>query len=837
MQTFTPRAWDGSSQSDLPKVGPQGMLTSIVLTDKGDNADDSHLNQGLTALPVELIHHIYFFLSPADFDSARKTCHALLSTAVNGHVLRRMLKRGGWWRSVSGMLSRPDEATGQQYDENDLAVMSRWLSRECALCSTAAGAFSEVGLTDFGQLAPALRHGMPHDCAAFTVSLYGRFVLAALGEAVYVYELDHVCARDHRRRTALPRRREGLPLGMLRPVTLIICDRQVISCSMDTSKGRNSVAILMQGRLGFVCDVSPRRLGIPVSDSCASTWPVLAASEAGQHTEAEASRTCICRVEPATRAPAAETSAASVYRSICFPDDPPRSVALHPQRHCVAFGCSGGVELYWTDADIDMPKRLRLIGSAMALESPAESFGNIVNGLNPTIFGSRTVSTVPLAGLSSAEMAGAGQTAQTTAPTRNSADRAGQPQSQLPSMTSRNAYHYRAVPLSDGHHILFTDPWSGNLCLGTDAPAGSLTRLVRKVWFSPPAAAASSAPILYAAGADLSHGVRVVATFPVRKGGHDSCCRRFGIGLHAPLAASGVDGVRAPQNQSGTARNRDSSVRNRGGTIPRHDDGGRNQTPVHGARDPSDVGRNQAADVSGDQIIVFYTIPPDTFHDINTRGSPASQDRLGTWRATEDAEELPDWAPWMARGTLGGMGEPLGHQQRDYHSNSDLPISIAGQPVAVCSSLVEVSLKAWPVVAIWAFSAEGWSRTWSLATASQMERTVSAVQRDGSLRRAGPDDDDQLDGEDDDDDDDKTANSASAPAVVDDAADKSGPTPAPFDGPSCTQIAGPSCHQQVLPAAGGPASQISRGGIRRAAGLDVADGRADGIVRIDVELR
>ncbi|KAJ3466042.1 hypothetical protein MRS44_006700 [Fusarium solani] len=80
------------------------------------------------------------------------------------------------------------------------------------------------------------------------------------------------------------------------------------------------------------------------------------------------------------------------------------------------------------------------------------------------------------------------------------------------------ADHDRAVPLSDGSHILFTDPKTGYLCLGTDAPAGSLNRLIRKVWFRPPANASSPLPVLYAAGADIRHGVRVVATFSVDGG-------------------------------------------------------------------------------------------------------------------------------------------------------------------------------------------------------------------------------------------------------------------------------------------------------------------------------
>ncbi|KAL1643453.1 hypothetical protein SLS58_004811 [Diplodia intermedia] len=39
----------------------------------------------------------------------------------------------------------------------------------------------------------------------------------------------------------------------------------------------------------------------------------------------------------------------AIYRHLCSQDDPPRSVALCPQRRCVAFGCAGGIELHWVD--------------------------------------------------------------------------------------------------------------------------------------------------------------------------------------------------------------------------------------------------------------------------------------------------------------------------------------------------------------------------------------------------------------------------------------------------------------------------------------------------------
>jgi hypothetical protein len=45
-----------------------------------------------------------------------------------------------------------------------------------------------------------------------------------------------------------------------------------------------------------------------------------------------------------------DLGARKVYKNLCSVQDPPKSVAVCPQRQCVAFGCKTGVELHWTDA-------------------------------------------------------------------------------------------------------------------------------------------------------------------------------------------------------------------------------------------------------------------------------------------------------------------------------------------------------------------------------------------------------------------------------------------------------------------------------------------------------
>lgn len=297
------------------------------------------------SMPTEIMQHIYSFLSPADFNAARYTCRSWFSAGYDRLLLIEMLKRGGWWSSMLRILTPMRIAPVP--NSNHERIMSKWISRECALANINKSCFTEVGYTDFSELVPGSRQGALHGAMSFTVSLCGRFLLATHGEIVYVYELNHECPQDRSRWSVPLRRREGLPLGSLRPVTTIVCPKTVISCSMDTSEGRNSVAFLMEGRMGLVCEILPERLGACIATSSHTSWTESGASGSSSATATSASfSTCVCRRSPINRALPVEEGSRSVYRCVCHPDDPPRSVALCPQRSCVAFGCSSGIELH-----------------------------------------------------------------------------------------------------------------------------------------------------------------------------------------------------------------------------------------------------------------------------------------------------------------------------------------------------------------------------------------------------------------------------------------------------------------------------------------------------------
>ena len=72
--------------------------------------------------------------------------------------------------------------------------------------------------------------------------------MAANGCLVYLYELN----RTHK---SISNESVDSP-GALRLVTSIICPRRVLACSMDTSSNRYAIAILLDGRMGLVCDIN-----------------------------------------------------------------------------------------------------------------------------------------------------------------------------------------------------------------------------------------------------------------------------------------------------------------------------------------------------------------------------------------------------------------------------------------------------------------------------------------------------------------------------------------------------------------------------------------------------
>jgi hypothetical protein len=619
-------------------------------------------------LPIEVIQQIYLYLSVHDYNAARRTCRSWRYASLGRRVLNEMLKRGGWRASIHLILPSPQ--VPDTINPCLVHTMSKWISRECDLADPQGSSFEEVGYTDFRPLMSNTADGEANDLA-FTVSLCGHFLMVARDKQVFLYELSHTC-HDDRSRWAMPlRNRVGLPLGVLRPITTVICPCKVLSCSMDTSSGRNTAGFLMEGRLGLICDIDPEKLGPRIFN------PNTASRSVSRSTSGSSSATsaCVCRGLSFSQRMPVKDGLRSLYRNICYSDEPPLVVAVCPQRNCVAFGSSSGIELHWIDArtgrdmskwfplpspshylyflprrrGLDSAKRLRLISS---VAQPPRTETHDERALR---IRAKTTSILTSSG-STSDRSGC------ETPQASPWPFFGRGQRRIGRGEAKDSDHYHALPLSDGHHILFTDTQSGSLCLGADAPAGSLTRLVRKIWFRPPPRACSLSPVIYAASADLVHGVRVVAAF---------------------TAQSGTSG-------SGAVR-------------------------------------------SEEQLVIFYTVAPDIFHNLNER-NPLCE-TYGTYKKPCRQPGSSEWLSWWPRENMhdsGVLTDP-------FVDNTSHQLKISGQMVGTGRNLVDVAVDASPELTIWVFSADGWAKTWAMkAGGSRVARTQ--VQGDGSLHHVDEED-------------------------------------------------------------------------------------------------
>ncbi|KAI9697624.1 MAG: hypothetical protein M1836_004574 [Candelina mexicana] len=416
---------------------------------------------------------------------------------------------------------------------------------------------STVDFSELGSASVGSRHGPG---LIFTVSTCGKYLMVADGCLVYIFSLQPNVTN-----TNSPSEYGG----SFHAITVLMCPHRVLAVSMDTSSQRFAIAVLGDGRRGIVFDLhhdTSQRLGETGSSisqmsglihadlsyqfpgSCKLAGITLqgsndtsneAISEPATISDNDATNGAsdsdwlisnqydhhACMLNNTVRGSIDETDPGvpltlpsgtnvSTYRNLCSEKDPPRSIAICPRRRCVAFGCAAGIELHWVDAltgqdlnrwfplttpsdflfflpprkGIDSSKKLRLISSAARpQERPAISkrfFGESGRGgegfWSNILYSSGAASEAGLVGASASD-------------------------------------HYRAIPLSDGYHVVFTDPGSGCVCIGSDAPVGGPTKLIRKIMFLGPNAEEGREgvawPGCYAVGRELRWGVRVVVCF------------------------------------------------------------------------------------------------------------------------------------------------------------------------------------------------------------------------------------------------------------------------------------------------------------------------------------
>lgn len=227
-----------------------------------------------------------------------------------------------------------------------------------------------------------------------------------------------------------------------------------------------------------------------------------------------------------------ETRATAVYTDLGSKDDQPRSVTICPNRKCVAFGCRMGIELHWVDAltggdlnrwfplaapsdylyflpqrpGIDSTKKLRLISSAAGpiaaqLVRSESTPAKWKYWPTPAAFGRRqSLTRLFFGNMPFPSPAGDYESGSFSEP--EDSQRTDEAQGVLRTV---DCDHFHAIPVSDGTHLIFTDPESGLVCLGSDAPLGGPTKLVRKIMFIPPIQDRERipSPLVYAVGKAL----------------------------------------------------------------------------------------------------------------------------------------------------------------------------------------------------------------------------------------------------------------------------------------------------------------------------------------------
>jgi hypothetical protein len=354
-------------------------------------------------MPTETLQQIYDYLGPRDFNAARHTCRNWMRVSLDKNLLAAMLSRGGWSTKVEsnhGEIKPPTPENSAVSIQSEEWLLSRRLSRQCALAAGWTGngfdnrpAIVESFPIDFTELenGHSVSAGEHIRGLVFSASACGRFLLVARDTLIYIYNFRE---------------------GSLEPVTAVVCPRLVLSVSMDASQGRHAVAAILEGRMGIVCGLRHNRqhehessqqryctqiytssisqygewikspegpagvvrcnmasiqeprpepfTEIHVRSHCQSvglegidnhrmhdknlvnhTWNLSLPGPLRGHTSTAESRSHGLPIECGT---------STLYRHLCSEDDPPRCVAVCPQRRCVAFGCSAGIELHWIDA-------------------------------------------------------------------------------------------------------------------------------------------------------------------------------------------------------------------------------------------------------------------------------------------------------------------------------------------------------------------------------------------------------------------------------------------------------------------------------------------------------
>lgn len=510
-------------------------------------------------LPTEILLNIYNYLGARDFNAARRISRGWMLASLDKSLLMTMLGRGGWHSD-----SRIGENGSSILYGNEAWCLSQHLSRQCALASRWTGngldirpAVVENTEIDFSDLAHghALQRGRASGGLIFTSSICGKYLLVAKDTLIYIYGLEDGLVRPL---TSVVCPRRVLAMSMNASV-----GRDAVAALLEGRMGM--VCELRYGSpapasaSGDQCvegDGYPPRPSVRPSMTTGETSDLQDAIDSAEHTSPRVLRSFPCAQNPdldsfsaielktvnqrfslrgtddhsshdrnliaqtwnlSLRGPLKnlrvnskatlpvqnipiESGTSTFYRHLCSEDDPPRNVSICPQRRCVAFGCSAGIELHWIDA---------LTGQSLSRWFPLTSPSDHLYFLSPRPGFESAKKLRLISSAAHPHDRPAISRRLFSSPTTSSFWGSFGFESRTRLTQSRD--HYHAVPLSDGHHVLFIDPSNERLTLGCDAPLGGPSKLLRKVVLTPPED--KVVPRIYTAAADMSSGARIVVVY------------------------------------------------------------------------------------------------------------------------------------------------------------------------------------------------------------------------------------------------------------------------------------------------------------------------------------
>ncbi|KAF9692316.1 hypothetical protein EKO04_009402 [Ascochyta lentis] len=514
-------------------------------------------------LPTEILLNIYNHLGAKDFNAARRTCRGWMLASLNKSLLTTMLRRGGW-HDDSQKKDNDAAQSNSTTETNQEWILSRILARECALASHWTGngldvrpAIVDNSDIDFSELAHGytFQKNRASGGLIFTSSFCGKYLLVAKDTLIYIYSLEDGLLRPLTS-VVCPRRILAMSMNasvgrdavaaLLEGRMGMVCELRYGRPSPEPSSGDKYVEgeacpprtstqpLASSGVTGHVQDaINPAEPNSPVvvrsfphdQNSDVDSFNAIELkthnqgfSLRGTDDTSTHDRNLIAQTwnlslrgplknlrsnskaaVPVQNIPI-ESGTSTFYRHLCSEDDPPRNVSICPQRRCVAFGCSAGIELHWIDA---------LTGQSLSRWFPLTSPSDHLYFLSPR---SGFESAKKLRLISSAAHPShrpAISRRLFNNPTKSSFW--GSFGFESRSRHPPNCDHYHAIPLSDGHHVLFIDPSDNRLALGCDAPLGGPTKLLRKIIFNPPGE--KIVPRIYTAAADMSSGARIVAVY------------------------------------------------------------------------------------------------------------------------------------------------------------------------------------------------------------------------------------------------------------------------------------------------------------------------------------